>query len=148
MASDETITGVGRFLQAYRAAFQRYDADAVLGHYLFPGHVVSDAETVALMPLAAAADLRAGVERILSWHRRLGVGASHLLRSDLVELSPRLAFLDLEVELQGADGSGLYDYRGVYTMVQADGVWRIAALTHNQVPRLLACLSAREGAAA
>ena len=147
MVSDKTITGVSQFLQTYRADFQRYDAEAVIGHYLFPGHIVSDADTVALMPLAIEADLRAGVERILDWHRRLGVVSSRLMRSDVIELSPRLASLDLEVELHGADGP-LYDYRGFYTLVLRDGAWRIAALTHNQVPRLLACLSAHEGAAA
>jgi hypothetical protein len=61
----------------------------------------------------------------------------------VTELSPRIANLDLHIELQDAGGHALYDYRGFYALVNQEGAWRISSIVHNQIPRLLAALKQR-----
>jgi len=137
MASRETIAGVQAFLESYGAAFARYDAEAAADYYLLPALVASDAEPVALLLMATREICRAGIERVLGWHRKLGVASSRTLGFQVTELSPHLVTLDLYCQLCDASGKGLYDYRGLYTLVAQDGAWRIAAIAHNQIPRLL-----------
>jgi hypothetical protein len=144
MTSRETIAGVQAFLDSYRAAFEAYDADAAADHFLLPSFITSDAEPVALMPMATHADCRAGIAQVLALHRKLGVASGRVLGFLVIELSPRLATLDLHFEFCDAADAGLYDFRGLYTLVAQDGAWRIAAIAHNQIPRLLARLAERD----
>jgi len=141
MDSNETNAGVQEFFASYRIAFERYDSDAIVDHFIFPSHVVSDAEEVALMPFATKQDCRVGVERVLGWHRELGVGSGRVVDYHVSELSPRLANLHLRFELCDHAQRPLYDFEGFYTLVRTQGSWRIAAIAHNQIPRLLACLA-------
>ena len=130
-------------LDSYRAGFARSDAAAAAEHYTLPCFVTSDADPVTLLSWATREECRAGIQRVLDWHRELGVASSRTLRQDVIELSPRIASLDLHVELQDADSRGLYDYRGFYALALQNGVWRISSIVHNQIPRLLAALKQR-----
>jgi hypothetical protein len=76
MASSDTVTGVLEFLASYRRAFESYDCDAIVSHYRFPCHVLSDAEHIALTAVADPEQLKAAVERVLSLHREIGVPAA------------------------------------------------------------------------
>src|SRR5437899_12269557 len=91
MASRDAKSDVLEFLDSYRSAFEAFDTEAIVAHFLFPCHIVSDAEDVSLMPLAKASEGRAGVERVLALHRELGVHSGRILDLDVVELSPRMA---------------------------------------------------------
>ncbi len=35
----------------------------------------------------------------------------------------------------------LYDFEAVYTLAETRIGWRIAAIAHNQIPRLLECIA-------
>jgi hypothetical protein len=135
------VTAVEQSLKAYMTAFERYEIDTVLGHFVFPCHFVSDGEEVALMPLATEQACRVGIERVFAWHRELGVAGGRVLQQTIVELTPRLHCLDAQIQLEDGSGKTLYDFRGIYTFVRVQDAWRIAAIAHNQIPRLLACLS-------
>jgi hypothetical protein len=41
-------------------------------------------------------------------------------------------------------GDALYDFEAVYTLAETRTGWRIAAIAHNQIPRLLACIARRQ----
>ena len=70
MPSYDTVSGVMDFLGSYRKAFENYDTDTILDHYVFPCTIISDAEKVTpsllrtkeaqgrrgLRPVAASAD--------------------------------------------------------------------------------------------
>ena len=98
MASRDAKSDVLEFLDSYRSAFEAFDTEAIVAHFLFPCHIVSDAEDVSLMPLAKASEGRAGVERVLALHRELGVHSGRILDLDVVELSPRMAGMVLRYE--------------------------------------------------
>ncbi len=137
MTSRDAEWGVLAFLKSYGRAFEAFDTDAILTHFLFPCHIVSDAEAVSLVPLANASEARVGVERVLALHRELGVQTGRILDLDVIELSPRMAGLVLRYEFSDAAGRSLYDFQGIYTLVKVDRRYRIAAISHNQIPRLV-----------
>jgi hypothetical protein len=139
VASGDTVSAVLEFLASYRSAFEAYDADGIVCFYSFPCHVVSDGDRVASLPFEGPAALKPAVERVLQLHRKIGVKSGRLLLLEITELSPRLAGLMLRFEMQDADGAPLYDYQGFYSLVATDDGYRIAAICHNQIPRLLAC---------
>jgi hypothetical protein len=141
MASSNTVSAVLEFLACYGSAFEAYDADSVVRFYSFPCHVVSDGDSVvASMHFEGPASLKPAVERVLQLHRKIGVKSGRRLLLEITELSPRLAGLMLRSELHDADGVPLYDYQGFYSLVATDEGYRIAAICHNQIPRLLACV--------
>jgi hypothetical protein len=148
MASREVKSDVLEFLDSYGRAFEAFDTEAILTHFLFPCHIVSDADNVALMPLADASETRVGVERVLALHRELGVRSGRRLDLDVIEMSPRMVGLVLRHEFIDAAGRALYDFQGIYTLVKADGRYRIAAISHNQIPRLVGCVASRRAAPA
>jgi len=141
--SDVLESDVLEFLDSYGSAFETFDTEAILTHFLFPCHIVSDADDVALMPLANASQIRVGVERVLALHRELGVRSGRRLDLDVIEMSPRMAGLVLRHEFIDAAGQALYDFQGIYTLVKVGGRYRIAAISHNQIPRLVGCVEQR-----
>jgi hypothetical protein len=141
VASSDTVSAVLEFLASYRSAFEAYDADGIVRFYSFPCHIVSDGDgVVASMPFEGPASLKPAVERVLQLHRKIGAKSGRPLLLEITELSPRLAGLMLRSELHDADGAPLYDYQGFYSLVATDDGYRIAAICHNQIPRLLACV--------
>ena len=145
MTARETIAGVQAFLDSYGAAFDRYDADAVAAHFLLPGHVTVDNPQVALVAMTDIAQCRAGTERVLALHREIGAAASRTIQFRVSALSPRLAVLDLRSEFVDGEGRALYDFEGFYTLAKTPDGWRIAAIAHNQMPRLLAARDQSRG---
>jgi hypothetical protein len=47
-------------------------------------------------------------------------------------------------EVHGRAGEVRYDFEAVYTLAETRTGWRIAAIVHNQIPRLLECLARRQ----
>jgi hypothetical protein len=138
MTSRNMTADVMDFLASYRNAFQSYDTDAIVAHYCFPCQLVSDAEPVAVTAIEGPGQCKAAVGYILSLHREIGVTSSRITQLDISELSPRLTGMMLRYELVDSDGRPLYDMQCFYSLLRTDQGYRIAGLTHNQLPRLLA----------
>jgi hypothetical protein len=141
MASSDTVSAVLEFYAAYRSAFDGHDAEAIVGFYRFPCHIVSDGDSVASLHFVEPASLKPTVERVLELHRKIGVRSGRALLLEIAELSPRMAGMMLRYEMNDADGAPLYDYQGFYSLVATDDGYRIAAICHNQIPRLSACVA-------
>lgn len=139
MPSHDTVSSVMEFLGSYRGAFERYDTDAILDHFIFPCTVISDTDAIKPSLLQTRDELRAGVDTVLSLHREIGYRSGQLLRLDISELSPRLTGMMLHSRMSGENDRPLYDFQGFYTLAHTDAGLRIMAITHNQIPRLLAC---------
>jgi len=135
-------------MSVYFAAYTKGDVDEILDWFLLPCHFVSDADEVALMPLATREACRTGVERVVNWHRDLGVEGRRIVKQSIIELSPRISCVDVVVDVLVAGGLKLYDFEAVYTFVRREETWRIAAIIHNQLPRLLRCVRAHEATSA
>jgi hypothetical protein len=137
--SGDTVSGVLEFLATYREAFEGYDTEAIVDHYTFPCPIIGDSETIAPVLMKGAEQLRAGVDYVLSLHREIGVKSGQPLLLEITELSPRLAGMMLRSQFRDADGKPLYDFQGFYSLARTEAGYRIAAICHNQIPRLLAC---------
>ena len=143
MPSDDTVSGVMEFLASYRAAFESYDTDTILDHYVFPCTIISDAEKVTPSLLRTREELRAGVDYVLSLHRQIGCRSGQLLALDITDLSPRLTGMMIRSRMRGENERPLYEFQGFYSLARTDAGCRILAISHNQIPRLLACAGLR-----
>ena len=132
---------VRSFFDAYRAAFERYDAAAIADLFAYPGHVTSDAGEVGLIPVTSRDTWIAQLERLLAMYGALDVGSAQLLDLHVVELSPRLLQASGHWGLRDRTGAALYDFQATYTLVERDDALRISAIAHNEVPRYRACVA-------
>jgi hypothetical protein len=139
MPSYDTVSGVMEFLGSYRKAFEDYDTDAILDHYVFPCTIISDTEKITPSLLQTKEELRAGVDYVLSLHRQIGYRSGQLLLLDITELSPRLTGMMIRSRMRDKNGRPLYEFQGFYSLARLDAGCRIMAISHNQIPRLLAC---------
>jgi hypothetical protein len=139
MSSDDTVSGVMDFLGSYRTAFENYDTDAILDHYVFPCTIISDTEKITPSFLQTKEELRAGVDYVLSLHRQIGYRSGQLLALDITELSPGLTGMMIRSRMRDESGRPLHEFQGFYSLARTDAGCRIMAISHNQIPRLLAC---------
>jgi hypothetical protein len=139
MVSHDTVSAVMEFLDSYRTAFEGYDTEAIVEHFAFPCAITADSEIIAPVVFEGAEQCSAGVNHVLSLHRAIGVSQGKPLLLEITELSPRLAGLMLRYQMQDRDGKPLYDFQGFYSLARTAAGYRIAAICHNQIPRLLAC---------
>jgi hypothetical protein len=139
MAAQDTIAGVMDFLASYSKAFEAYDTKAIVDHYVFPCTIIGDAESLAPLTFKAPETLSAGVDYILSLHREIGVKTGQRMLLDITELSPRLAGMMIRTRFRDGHGNALYDVQGFYSLARTGDGFRILAISHNQLPRLLAC---------
>jgi hypothetical protein len=141
MNSSETASGVQALIESYRDAFERFDAAAIADHFAYPSHISSDADEIALIAISNRKDCVDAVEKVIGMHRQLGIPTGRIHDLSITELSPRLAQAALRMEVSDCAARPLYDFEATYTVVKAHDAWRIAAISHNQIPRLLACLA-------
>ncbi len=73
----------------------------------------------------------------------MGVSRYDVVALDRVEVTPRLASVRIRWELRRRDGSAIYDFTAIYTLARIDGMWRLVAIAHDEVPKLQAALGAR-----
>lgn len=139
MTTGNITAEVMDFLASYTKAFESYDSEAIVAHYCFPCQLVSDAEQVAVAAIEGPEQCKAAVGYVLSLHREIGMASSRIKQLDITGLSPRLAGMMLRCEMMDIDGRPLYDMQCFYSLLRTDQGYRIAAMTHNQIPRLLAC---------
>jgi uncharacterized NTF2-like protein DUF6841 len=139
LPSDDTVAGVMQFLGIYRKAFESYDTEAILDHYVFPCTIIGDAEKVTPSFVKTREDLRAGVDYVLSLHREIGYRSGQVLALEITDLSPRLTAMMMRSRMRGENERPLYEFWGFYTLARTDSGCRIMAISHNQIPRLLAC---------
>ena len=139
MVPHDTMSAVMEFLDSYRTAFESYDTEAIVEHYAFPCAITGDSETIAPILFDGAEQCSAGVNYVLSLHRAIGVTQGQPLLLEITELSPRLAGMMIRYQMQDRRGEPLYDFQGFYSLARTAAGYRIAAICHNQIPRLLAC---------
>jgi ketosteroid isomerase-like protein len=143
MTSTDTFSRVQALLESYRLAFERSDAAAIAEHFAYPGHIASDGAEVTLISIASRQDCIEAVDKVIAMHRQLGTPSGTIHDLSVIELSPRLALACLRMEVRGLAAKRLYDFNATYTVAKINGSWLIVAISHNQLPRLRACLAQR-----
>jgi hypothetical protein len=129
------------FLNSYRMAFEAFNPDRVRSHFAFPLHLTSDADEVSIVCVPTREAWRTQVERLLGVYRTLGVASAQPLDTRISPVSRRLLSTHVRWHLRTAAGAAIYEFDVHYLLVKIDGDFRIAAIAHNETPRLRASLS-------
>ena len=84
------------------------------------------------------------MSRVVELHRQLGARSGRIHDLAILELSPRLAQASLRMDVRDGASSHLYDFQASYSLARLSRAWRIVAIAHNQIPRLLRCIAQRQ----
>ena len=144
MTSNALDEEVRAFFQKYTAAFEALDVEAIADCVAYPSHIASDGEETVLIAMADRQQCLAAMDRVVTLHRKLGAPAGRIHDLSITELSLRLVQASLRMEVLDKTSSYLYDFKAIYSLAKFSGAWRIVAIAHNQIPRLLSCVSQRE----
>jgi len=120
MSSDDAVSGVMEFLASYRKAFEGYDTDTILDHYVYPCTIISDAEKITPSFVKTREDLRAGVDYVLSLHRNFSYRSGQMLALEITDLSLRLTGMMLRSRMRGEDERPLYEFQDFYSLARTD----------------------------
>jgi Domain of unknown function (DUF4440) len=136
------------FFDEYRGAFARGDRDALAAMFAFPVQVVSASgeDDGPVVSVAGEEEWGALLERLLAAYRGLGVTDAAPLELAVVEPLARVASARVHWELRREDGSAIYDFNAVYTLVRLGAAWRVAAIVHDELPKLHAAMRTAPGA--
>jgi hypothetical protein len=142
--SNELAEEVKAFFRAYCAAFEALDVEAIADCVAYPAHIVSDGDDVTLIAMSNRQECLAAMNRVVVLHRQLGAPSGHIHDLSILALSPRLVQASLHMDVRDGAANLLYDFQANYSLAQFSGAWRIVAIAHNQIPRLLRCLAQRQ----
>jgi hypothetical protein len=128
------------FLDAYRAAFEGFDASAIADLFFYPCQITSDAGEISVATVRSREAWAPQLERLVAAYRAIGVRSAEVLELQVIELTPGLAQAIVHWGLVDGAGATIYDFDASYTLVDPGQGMRIAALAHNETPRLRAAL--------
>ena len=131
-------SSVEAFFEAYRAAFEAFDVTAIADLFAYPCQITGDSDEVAVATVPGREVWVPTLERLVAAYRAMGVGSAERLQSDVTELSPRLAQATVHWRLLDGEGRRIYDFEAAYTLADLGHGLQIAALAHNEPPRLRA----------
>jgi hypothetical protein len=137
MSSRDLIDEVNALFRSYCASFEALEPEGIADHFAYPGIIVSDAEEVALITLTNRQECVAAVAKVVALHRKLGVPVGRIQDLSVLELSPHLVQASLKMDVLNETTSYHYDFEATYSLAKMSGAWRIVAISHNQIPRLL-----------
>jgi hypothetical protein len=140
---DAVDAEVDAFFDAYRAAFERRDAAAIVDHFRFPLHVTGDGGEVAVVSIPSVDAWIPQIERLLAGYAQLDVRTARVLDARTTRFSPRLAQVAVHWALQDSAGRVVYEFDAAYTLASTGGALKIAAITHNEPLRAREALRRR-----
>jgi hypothetical protein len=141
---NELAEDVKALFRTYCAAFETLDVEAIADCVAYPSHIVSDGDEVGLIAIANRQQCLATMSRVVELHRQLGARSGRIHDLAILELSPRLAQASLRMDVRDGASSHLYDFQASYSLARSSRAWRIVAISHNQIPRLLRCIAQRQ----
>ena len=120
---------VKAFLESYRGAFDRFDAEAIADHYHFPSLMSSMDSSDAFLTRADAVRV---FSRIVDNHRRIGYHTAKVLDTSRVTLTENLAFVTVRWRFETASGQSISEFDCSYTMADhGSGIHIISAIVHG-----------------
>jgi hypothetical protein len=142
--SNELAEEVQAFFRAYCAAFETLDVEAIADCVAYPSHIVSDGDDVTLIAMSNRQECLAAMSRVVVLHRQLGAPSGRIEDLSIQNLSPQLVQASLRMDVLDRASNLLYDFHASYSLAKFAGAWRIVAIAHNQIPRLLRCIAQRQ----
>jgi hypothetical protein len=129
------------FIKGYRATFESMDVPAITDRFVFPCHVAGQAGEVSVTSVPDATAWTASIERIVGAYRVIGIASAAIESLRVVGVTPGIAHAVVRWGLRDAVGGPVYSFTASYTLVDtADGA-RIAAIVHDEGPKLQMALA-------
>ena len=135
---------VEAFIDRYRTTFESFDVDAITARFAFPCQVTSDGGAVTVTAAPNEEAWRPGIERIVGAYRLLGVRSATVAELRVVDVTHRVGHAVVRWTLTDATGATVYDFHASYTLADLGDGLRIAAIAHDETPRLLAAVARRQ----
>ena len=135
------MPSVSDFFDSYREAFERFDVDAVADHFTFPLQVAGDSEPVDLRCVATRDEWLETLTMLIDLYKGFGVTTATIVRSTVTSLTDRIAHAAMHWSLRDGSDQEVYDFNGVYTLVAVDGEFRVAAIAHDELGKIMAKLA-------
>jgi hypothetical protein len=135
------------FLDFYRTGFERLDAAALADLFVYPLHITGDDEQITPASIGSREEWIGQLSGLLRGYRTIGFSTANILDLSVIELSPRLFQAAVHWDLRDRADASLYDFVAVYTLAEIGQNLRIAAIAHNELPRLRTHLDATTTAA-
>jgi heme-degrading monooxygenase HmoA len=129
------------FFQAYRAAFEQFDVEAIADLFAYPCHITSAAQPPTMTKVSSREEWFPQLQQLVDSYRKIGVRAAQVVELDTVELAENVIVAVVRWELLGQRFERIYTFDASYTLVDRGGGLRISAITHNEAPRLRARLA-------
>lgn len=137
MAAREIDPKVRSFFESYRSAFEALGPPKIADHFIYPCSITGDSAEVAPQSIASRADWILQLDQLVAGYKAIGFSSARILELSAIKLSPRLIQAAVRWQLVNAAQQAIYDFQAVYTLVQRNGQFRIAAIAHNETPRFL-----------
>lgn len=131
---------VEHFLDAYRAGFEAFDAEAIVDLFSYPCQITSDAGEVTVTTVATREAWVPQVDRIVAAYREIGIRRAEVLELHATELTSLLSQATVHWALADGEGRSIYDFDASYTLADRGDGLRITAIAHNELPHLRAAL--------
>lgn len=136
------MTVVHPFFEEYRRTFSRFDRDALVELFVYPVQIVSAAGGAASVLTVDRTDWPGVVDGLFGAYRTLGVVDAQPLAFAVLEVTPQVFSARVHWELRRGDGSAVYDFTAIYSVVGRESDLGIAAIAHDELPKLEAALTA------
>jgi hypothetical protein len=101
---------VQHFLDAYRAAFEAFNVEAIVELFCYPCQITSDAGEVAVTTVATRAAWFSQIDRLVAGYREIGVRTAEVLELHVTELTARLAQVTVHWRLGDGERRSIYDF--------------------------------------
>ncbi len=135
------ITKIREFFNAYRSAFEAFDAAVIADLFFYPCQITSDAGEISVVTVPTRDVWLPQLERLVETYRSIGVRSAEIIELQVVELSARLAQASITWRLVDEERKPIYDFDAAYTLADPGTGLRITAIAHNETPRLRAAVA-------
>ncbi|MEO6349457.1 MAG: hypothetical protein ABIP53_02300 [Candidatus Limnocylindrales bacterium] len=132
---------VREFFDAYRTAFETFEAAAIADLFYYPCQITSDAGAISVVTVPSRDAWLPQLERLIEAYRSIGVRSAEVIELQVFELTPQLAQASITWRLVDEERKPLYDFDAAYTLADPGTGLRITAIAHNETPRLGAALA-------
>jgi hypothetical protein len=132
------VLSASQLIEDYRTAFLRADLTALVECFSYPLQVVSvDGDQVSVT-VAESQDWPKVLSGLLDPYRGLGVADAAMLAVDISQPIDPVVVVRVHWDLLRVDGTSVYDFTAVYTLMRVDGIRKIIAIIHEELPKIRA----------
>ena len=128
------------FFQSYIEVFEKFDAEGIADHFTFPLHVTGESDPVDVRSVASREEWLETLQTLLELYKGFGVATAEVLDTTTTVISDRVLQVARHWSVRSGSGEEIYDFNGIYTLVDKDGGLRITAIVHDELPKIVAKL--------